>query len=83
MLNGIKEICEIIPASLCLHDKLRRTNLHFDEERSDYDAIAQRLSQHDRVLCIVNTRKDAQEIYSRLPDEGITLHLSRMMCPKH
>ena len=83
MLNGIKEICEIIPASLCLHDKLRRTNLQFDDERSDYDAIAQRLSQHDRVLCIVNTRKDAQEIYSRLPDEGITLHLSRMMCPKH
>ena len=66
-----------------MHDKLRRTNLYFDKERSDYDTIARRLSQYDRVLCIVNTRKDAQEIYSRLPDEGITLHLSRMMCPKH
>ena len=83
MLNGIKDIYEIIPGSLCLHDKLRRTNLYFDKERSDYDTIARRLSQYDRVLCIVNTRKDAQEIYSRLPDEGITLHLSRMMCPKH
>lgn len=83
MLNGIKDIYEIIPGSLCLHDKLRRTNLNFDKERSDYDTIARRLSLYDRVLCIVNTRKDAQEIYSRLPDEGITLHLSRMMCPKH
>lgn len=83
VLHGIKEVSEIIPKSLCLHEKLRRAALKFDKDRSGYDAIAQRLSQHDRVLCIVNTRKDAQEIYSRLPDEGVTLHLSRMMCPEH
>jgi len=35
------------------------------------------------VLCIVNTRNDAKEIYSRLPKEGFCLHLSRMMCPDH
>lgn len=35
------------------------------------------------MLCIVNSSKDAREIYRRLPQEGITLHLSRMMCPVH
>ncbi|MDD5791890.1 MAG: hypothetical protein PUD22_04850, partial [Erysipelotrichaceae bacterium] len=48
-----------------------------------YDEIAERLSRHDKVLCIVNTRNDAREIFERLPKEGLTIHLSRMMCPRH
>lgn len=83
VLNGIAEIKEIIPISFRLHEKLRRVNLHFDENRSSYDEIADRLSKYDRVLCIVNTRRDAFEIYSRLPKEEITIHLSRMMCSQH
>ena len=35
------------------------------------------------MLCIVNSRRDAKEIYTRLPKEGLYLHLSRMMCPAH
>ena len=49
----------------------------------NYDGIAEELCRHKKVLCIVNTRRDAKEIYDRLPDEGIRLHLSRMMCPAH
>lgn len=83
--EGIEKITELIPHPFALHDKLRRVKLHFDEERNDYDEIAERLSQHDKVLCVVNTRKDAVEIFNRLPQEdgALTLHLSRMMCPKH
>ncbi len=85
ILKGIDNVTEIIPSALRLHEKLRRVNLHFDERRSSYDEIAGRLAEHHRVLCIVNTRKDAAEIYNRLPNEdgGLTFHLSRMMCPKH
>lgn len=82
-LHGIKEIKEIIPASYALHDKLRRVKLHFDQSPSEYDDIAKRISGYNRVLCVVNTRKDANEIYSRLPKEGLTLHLSKMMCSDH
>ena len=57
--------------------------MKFEESRKNYDEIAEELSQHPRVLCIVNTRKDAKEIYSRLSKDGICLHLSRMMCPAH
>lgn len=81
--EGLPEIEEIIPEEAKLHDRLRRVGLEFDETRSNYDEIAVRMAKYPRVLCIVNTRNDAKEIYSRLPKEGICLHLSRMMCPDH
>lgn len=81
--EGLPEIKEIIPEEAKLHDRLRRVGLVFDKSRSNYDEIAERLAKFPRVLCIVNTRNDAKEIYSRLPKEGICLHLSRMMCPDH
>lgn len=81
--HGIDSITEIIPDQYALHDKLRRVELAIDDTASTYDELAERISGHDKVLCIVNTRKDAREIYERLPKEGLTIHLSRMMCPKH
>lgn len=81
--QGIDHITEIIPKEYALHDKLRRVCLKIDDNGCTYDEIAERLTQHNRVLCIVNTRNDAREIYQRLPNEGLTIHLSRMMCPRH
>ena len=81
--RGIDNIEEIIPADFALHEKLRRVQLQIDNEGMTYDDIAAALMKHDRVLCIVNTRKDAKEIFQRLPKEGVTLHLSRMMCSAH
>ena len=81
--QGIDHITEIIPKEYALHDKLRRVCLEIDDTGSTYDEIAERLTRHNKVLCIVNTRNDAREIYQRLPKEGLTIHLSRMMCPLH
>ena len=81
--DALQYIHEIIPADALLHDRLRRVRLDFIEESMSYDAIATELTRYDRALCIVNTRRDAKEIYNRLPKEGICLHLSRMMCPAH
>ena len=53
------------------------------EGSQSYDDMATELAKLKRVLCIVNTRRDAKELYDRLPKEGICLHLSRMMCPAH
>ena len=83
ILKGLSSVKEIIPDEMCLHDKLRRVNLHFDKQPVDYDMLVEKLLQYDKVLCIVNTRKDAQEVYSRLPQEGCVYHLSRMMCSSH
>lgn len=81
--KGIDHITEIIPREFKLHDKLRRVKLSVNNEGRTYDEVAEMLSKHKRVLCIVNTRRDARELYKRLPQEGITLHLSKMMCPAH
>lgn len=81
--DALPQINEIIPKVANLHDRLRRVKLEIDDTPQSYDDIAEKIAQHSRVLCIVNTRKDAKEIYSRLPKEGMCFHLSRMMCPAH
>lgn len=81
--KGLESIKEIVPENANLHDRLRRVDLEFDKTANTYDEIAERLSSHSRVLCIVNTRRDAKEIFDRLPKEGVLIHLSRMMCPAH
>ena len=81
--EALPEVCEIIPQNAGLHEKLRRVRLDIDDSPKDYDEIAAALCKFDKVLCIVNTRRDAKELYDRLPNEGICLHLSRMMCPSH
>jgi CRISPR-associated endonuclease/helicase Cas3 len=81
--DALPSVHEIIPTEVRLHDKLRRVELQFLEGTRSYDDIAEELSKHQKVLCIVNTRRDAKELYERLPKEGICLHLSRMMCPAH
>ena len=81
--SGIEHVEEIIPKEFKLHERLRRVQLSIDNEGKSYDEIADMLLRHKRVLCIVNTRRDTQEIYRRLPKDGITLHLSKNMCPVH
>ena len=72
---------EIVPETELLYDKLRRVEIKADNKESTYEEIADKLSQYSRVLCIVNSRKDAKEIYNKLPNGG-KYHLSRLMYPK-
>ena len=81
--DALTSVHEIIPADAKLHDKLRRVELKIDNTPKTYDDIVAEIAKYRRMLCIVNTRKDAKEIFDRLPKEGICLHLSRMMCPAH
>lgn len=46
------------------------------------DGLADRLRTHRQVLCIVNSRAAAQELFLRLPEEG-RYHLSTWMYPMH
>ena len=46
------------------------------------EGITELLAKEQSVLCIVNTRKDAQELYHSLQGGGV-YHLSTSMYPKH
>lgn len=83
IFNGLSKVEELIPKEALLHDRLRRVALDIDNTPCSYDEVVSRLVQFDKVLCIVNTRRDAKELFDRLPKEGICIHLSRMMCPAH
>ncbi len=47
-----------------------------------WDTLAQLLNQPSQVLCIVNSRKSAQEVFKRLDGDG-AFHLSTLMYPTH
>ena len=60
---------------------LKRTTIDFEGKLSK-EELTRKLSRHDSVLCIVNSRKAAKEIFSLLPEED-SFHLSTLMYPEH
>ncbi len=68
-----------------LYTALRRATIRVIDERLSDEALAGRLAGHERVLCVVGTRRAAQELYTlckRREPEG-TYHLSTTMYPAH
>jgi len=68
-----------------LYRALRRTTISVVQDSFSEESLAARLAESERVLCIVNTRKGAQRVFTelhRLEPEG-TFYLSTTMYPKH
>lgn len=74
----IREICPEIQKSF---RNFRRVTYR-DGGTLDTVSLAEQLSGQEQVLCILNTRKGAQELYALLPEEG-SFHLSTLMYPAH
>lgn len=60
----------------------RRVTFRREESTLSCLVLAQRLNERNQALCVVNQRKNAQEIYTLLKHEG-SFHLSTLMCPAH
>ncbi|MDR1134922.1 MAG: CRISPR-associated helicase Cas3' [Clostridiales Family XIII bacterium] len=71
------EICEEPEA---LNAFFKRVSIEVIENPLDDETLASRLKEHERVLCIVNTRKQAQKLYSMIEGENC-FHLSTLMPP--
>ena len=74
----IKELCPRVEEAF---NEFRRVTYRDGGSLSN-EALADALAAHRQVLCIVNTRKAAQQIYALLPAEG-SFHLSTLMYPAH
>ncbi len=75
---------EIVPPTLNLYHRLKRTNIEFPVNRAlrrTWADIADELMSFDQVLCIVNSRRDCYELFSKMADG--TVHLSASMCGGH
>ena len=83
-LPKLDPLAEIIPNELNLYGRLKRTHFNFPtslNEPTVWASLAQRLQQHDQVLCIVNTRRDCHDLFQLMPTG--TIHLSALMCGAH
>lgn len=80
--SGFKEIKEIIERPAELYQALSRVKIEKLPSISD-DEIAKRVNEYNQVLCVVNTRKYARQLYETIPDKKGLYHLSALMCPAH
>ena len=69
---------ELSPDSAKLYEVLRRTTILRLPPLSQENLAAQ-LSELPQVLCVVNRRRTAQELYTALPDEG-SYCLTTLLC---
>ncbi len=75
---------EIVHDPAALYEKMKRTEIHFPADfqtPTDWISLVDQLQEHEKVLCIVNTRRDCYDLFKLMP-EG-TIHLSALMCGAH
>ena len=84
LLKGLGDARELAPDPVRLYRELERVTVNLPaspEQRRTWDEVAGELVQHEQVLCIVNRRDDAEELWRKLPTG--TIHLSARMCGAH
>ncbi len=78
---------EIVPEGLGLFDRARRTVVRWPaaRERRLWAELADELSEHARVLCVVNLKRHALTLFDELRARELDglFHLSTSMCPAH
>jgi len=79
---GLEGVREIVPDPLRLYVALKRVEVRDLGVLHDED-LAERLLREEQVLCIVNTRRHARELFGRMKGQGEVIHLSAAMCPAH
>lgn len=73
---------EIMPEIPALYKFFGRTCCVQSGESSG-EEIAERLMQYDSVLCVMNTKKTAKEIFDSLPQAEENIYISTNLCPAH
>ena len=73
----VRELC---PEPEQMYQAFRRVSYIDDGELSD-EELGERLREHRQVLCVVNSRRQAQALYHALGEKEENFHLSTMMTP--
>ncbi|MDO5297070.1 MAG: CRISPR-associated helicase Cas3' [bacterium] len=78
----IEEIC----SAELFADKVFKRVKYRRQGKTNWNDLAEQLVAHDQVLCIVNSRKNAHELFETLREQSAVdgnFHLSTLMCPQH
>ena len=78
------EPVEISSAPVAMAEPMHRTQIILPKAKQtlSWQEIAERMCKFHQVLCVVNTTKDARELFRFLPPEN-RFHLSARLCPAH
>ena len=80
--DGFEAVREIAPEPRGLYRSLKRVRVRPPEVLDD-TVLAPRLRAAEQVLCIVNTRRHARELYRLIAEAEGACHLSTLMCARH
>ncbi|MCX7866121.1 MAG: CRISPR-associated helicase Cas3' [Limisphaera sp.] len=75
---------EISSRPSAMAEDMRRTHIRLPDanEKCSWNKIAGLMVEHSQALCVVNTTRDARELFRLLPPEH-RFHLSARLCPAH
>ena len=82
--KGLDDVREIIADPNDLYRQLGRVRVEMPldlQQPRAWGELADEVVTHESVLTIVNSRKDARELYRLMPEGAI--HLSALMCGQH
>lgn len=74
---------EIVADSAAMMQQTRRVEFTWLAEKPDWAQLAERIEQHEQILCIVNLKSHAHELWQHLADANDCFHLSTNQCPLH
>ena len=80
--EALTKVTEIINDPDLLFNQLKRANVQFIGKKSNSE-LADLMKKEQQVLCIVSTKKQAQDVFQRLPSTDGIFHLSTNMYPLH
>ena len=83
--EGLENVREIVSDPRKLAKDLKRVHEKYIGKIDD-EILAEKLADEKQVLCIVNSRRNAIDLYRKLEEQTETegnYHLSALMCPKH
>lgn len=76
----IKEICRNVTEE---YEFFKRTKIELLPQKVTLADMADCLQEKEQVLCIVNTKKAARELFAALDGAENCFHLSTNLCPQH
>lgn len=76
---------ELAPDPADLYRKLKRVDVAWRREPVDDAEVAARFAERPQMLCIVNSRSHARDLFALLREQGQkgATHLTTLMCARH
>lgn len=74
---------ELAPDPRSLYEKLRRVTVEWAREPVTDAEIAARFAAQPQMLCVVNSRAHARDLFEAIRDQDGAVHLTTLMCARH